>query len=186
MSSLLHITIADFDCMIAAGMFDPPNDRRVELIEGELREMSPVGNEHAEIVDLLNHWSFEVIATGKKFRVRCQQPLGIPELESVPYPDLAWVKEQNYREQKPTPDDVLLLIEVAQSSLRYDRGAKARLYAAAGIQDYWIVNVAAEQIEVHRQPTTTGYAETTVIEIGKKAKPLAFPKAALDVKKLFA
>lgn len=184
MSTALRFTTEQFDHMIERELLGPPGERRIELIEGELVEMSPTSEDHEDLVDLLTAWSFEQ-TDRRKIRVRIQHSLGIPELESVPYPDVVWVRAKSYRRKRPQPADVLLVIEVAKSSLRFDRGRKAQLYAKAGIADYWIVNVSARTVEVLRDPTPDGYQSTTIIRRGQKVSPLAQPQAALDVKSLF-
>lgn len=180
-----RFTIAQFDEMIEKGVFGFSNKRRFELIHGELRKMSPIGEEHEEIVDYLNQWS--VTANDlSKVRVRIQHSVGIPELESVPYPDVSWVRQQSYRKRRPTPKHVLLIIEVAKSSLRYDRGIKADLYAQVGIKDYWIVDIRQRCLHVLRKPAASGYREITTYLPGEQIRPLALPKASLAVKMLFA
>lgn len=81
---------------------------------------------------------------------RIQIPIGIPEFDSLPEPDVAWLKKRDYGKMQPQPDDVLLLIEVSDSTLSKDRNLNSRLYAEAEIQEYWIVNVNVACIEVHR------------------------------------
>jgi Uma2 family endonuclease len=109
----------------------------------------------------------------------------ISALDSVPQPDLAWLKRKDYRHGRPTPEDVLLLIEVSDSSLRYDREVKGPLYAQAGIQEYWIVNVPEETIEVYRQPHGARYGSVTTLRRGDVARSLAFPDVALALHEFF-
>ena len=117
------------------GLFDGENRRRIELIHGELREMNPIGPTHEEVVDRLNRWSIKHLPEDR-VRVRVQNSIGLPALQSAPEPDIAWVVERDYSRGRPTAADVLLVIEVAESSLKNDIGEKADLYAAAGIADY--------------------------------------------------
>lgn len=91
------------------------------------------------------------------------------------------MRAKSYRQRRPEPGDVLLLIEVAESSLAYDRGEKADLYATAGVQDYWIVNLNDLCIEVHRNPQGGKYRATETYQVGRAISPLAFPAATLDV-----
>jgi Uma2 family endonuclease len=182
MSTIAKLTIEQYDRMIEAGIFD--DGRRVELIHGELREMTPIGNEHEIAVDFLNEWSFESLPKGKVW-VRVQNSVGVPELDSAPQPDIAWVARRKY-ESRPEEADVLLIIEVAKSSLQYDRSEKAALYAAAGVKDYWIVNLVDQCVEVHRDPSRGKYRKITVFEADEKISPLAFPKISLTVSQLFA
>lgn len=184
MSTALHLSIEEYDRLIKKGFFKSLQDRRIELIRGELREMSPPGPAHEEAIDMLNRWSMSN-TNPKDVRVRIQNSVGLPELDSAPQPDVAWVREQSYREGRPTSDDVLLVIEVSDSSLSYDRGRKAKLYAEAGIADYWVVNLRGECVEVFRDPQDGIYQSHEVFDRGHTVRPLRFPKLKLPVTKLF-
>ena len=185
MSTTTHITIADFDRMIEEGFFEPaPKRQRVELIEGELRQMSPIGPPHERLVDRLNRWSCANTAEGT-VAVRIQESIGIPQLDSVPEPDVVWARERDHAAGRPLASEVLLIIEVADSSLTYDRGKKADIYAAAGIADYWVVNVRDRCIEVFRLPESGRYASHSIVRVPDAAHPLACPEVALPVATLF-
>lgn len=184
MSTGTRITIEEYDRMIEAGAFEPTEEHRVELIRGAIREMSPIHPPHEDALDRLVQWSFDVTPRGT-VRVRVQFSVGLPELESVPQPDLTWVRQGSYRKRRPTSADVLLIAEVSDSSLRYDRGEKADIYAEAGIQDYWVVNVKAETVEVRRQPKDGHYQQLEVAHVGDEVSPLAFPQFKLRVADLF-
>jgi len=185
MSTGIRFTVAEFDRMIEQGVFADRPDQRLELIHGEIREMTPPNPPHEDTVDLLNYWSVDN-APRDEVRVRIQNSLGIAELDSVPEPDVAWMRARSYRKRRPRPTDVLLLIEVAESSLAYDRGEKLELYAAAGIKDYWIVNLPDLCIEVYRKPRGGAYRESTTYQVGVSISPLAFPAIALQVSNVFA
>lgn len=182
--TIARLTLDQYDRMIAAGVFDETDHRRIELIHGELREMTPIGNEHELAVDFLTEWSVQQLPKGAVW-VRVQNSVGLIELESAPQPDLAWVARKRYS-ARPTGDDVALIIEVAMSSLRNDRGEKASLYAMAGVSDYWIVNLEANQIEVHRSPQDGVYQAIDTYRAGDELRPLAFPELAMPVRELFA
>jgi Uma2 family endonuclease len=184
MSTGVRITVEEYDRMIAAGAFEPVEEHHVELIRGEIREMSPINPPHEDALDRLMYWSIDHCPRDQ-VRVRIQNSLGIPELESVPQPDLVWVRQRNYSKQRPTTADLLLVAEVAESSLRFDRGEKANLYAEAGIGDYWVVNVIAQVVEVRRQPVGGRYQEVRTFRIGESLRPLAFPELELSVGDLF-
>lgn len=184
MSTGTKTTIADFDRMAERGDFDPAEENRVELIRGEIREMSPIYPPHEFALDQLLEWSFENYDRSQ-IRIRVQESLGIPELESVPLPDLAWVRRIDYRRVRPTVADLLLLIEVSESSLRFDRGKKARLYAEAGVQDYWIANVKAEAIEVHRMPRDGVYTDVQSFKGDQAISPLTLPTAKLTAEQIW-
>ncbi len=114
-----------------------------------------------------------------------QDPVHLDEY-SEPQPDLMLLRPapDYYSTRHPGPEDVLLLIEVAATSLAYDRGRKLPAYGRAGISEVWIVNLEEQTLEVYREPHLTGYASTTVLSPGEKARPLAFPDAAVDVAEL--
>jgi Uma2 family endonuclease len=178
MSTVTHLTIAEYDRMIAAGAFDPRERNRLELIHGELREMTPIGSEHEVVVDYLNEWSIRTLPK-KKAWVRVQNSIGIPVLNSAPEPDLAWVVRRDYRRGRPTAEDVLLVIEVSESTLRFDLGTKAELYAAAGISDYWVVDIAARSIVVHRDPADGRYRDVQTYRESDEISPLLVPEVLL-------
>ena len=106
MSTVATFTTDEFEHMIACGAFTGPNEKRVELIRGELRAMSPTGVDHEELLDWLIDWSFDTVDR-KAVQVRVQESLGIPELETIPFPDLAWVRRHRVRRRRPRPSDVL-------------------------------------------------------------------------------
>ncbi len=178
MSTITHLTIAEYDRMIAAGAFEPREDNRLELIYGELREMTPIGSEHEVILDYLTEWSFSELPK-RRVWVRVQNSIGIPALDSAPEPDLAWVVRRDYRRGRPTAEDVLLVVEVSESTLRLDLGAKAELYAAAGISDYWVVDVADHSIVVHRDPADSRYRDVRTYRESDELRPLHMPEVRL-------
>lgn len=160
-------------------------DKNVELIEGEVIEMSPIYSPHATAVTLADDVLREIF--GKGWVVRVQAPLSLGT-DSDPQPDAAVVagKTRDFKDAHPTT--AALIIEVAASSLAYDRKQKGSLYAKAGIADYWIVNVEEKQIEVYRRPLADEkaeygfiYAETLIFKKGDVVKPLAKPKAVIAV-----
>jgi Uma2 family endonuclease len=185
MSTLAKFTLAEFDRMIALGVFDPPYDRRIELIHGELMEIPPSGTMHENVVDLLTSWSVQCV-NSEEVRIRVQNSIGLPDLESVPRPDVAWVKAKSYRERRPAAADVHLVIEVADSSLIGDQRVKAGLYAQAGIPEYWIVNIPHWCVECHRDPVSATYQTIQRYNRSETLSPLAAPQAVLAVQDLFA
>src|SRR5712692_10456735 len=147
-------TIKEYERMVETGILT--SDDRVELIEGEIVEMSPIGDPHAAFVANLTH--LLVHAVGDRARVWVQGPVRVPP-RSVPQPDLALLRPRSYVRAAATTADVLLVIEVADTSLRYDRTVKLRVYARAGIPEYWIVDANTETLEVHRSPSGERYTE---------------------------
>lgn len=185
MSTATRLTIEQYDQMIADGVFENPLRReRIELIEGELLEMSPIGPRHERIVDVLMRWSFKVLPQDQVW-VRVQGSFAISNLASVPEPDVVWLCDKDYTYKRPEPDDVLLVVEVADSSLSYDRGRKATLYAAAGIADYWVVDIPHSSIHVYRDPQMEGFGSYETFRGADHISPLKVPAAALVVESLF-
>ncbi len=178
------ITLAMYDRMIAAGVFDPAEAHRVELIGGELHMMSPIGDRHADAVDWLVRWSTLAIDR-QSLLVRVQNPLSIPGSESAPQPDMAWVTLRRYADRRPLPEEVSLLVEVADTSLEFDTTAKASLYAAAGIADYWVVDLVSRAVIVFREPRSGGYESRSTHRGDQLVRPLAQPDAALSPAELF-
>ena len=184
MSTTTRITLEHYDAMIRRGDFEPREKHQVELIHGELSPMSPINPPHDDVVDELTEWSFESLPQGL-VRIRVQGSLEIPALESAPQPDVAWLRRKRYSKARPMPEDVLLVIEVADSSLARDRGVKASLYAAAGLAESWVVNLPDRSLEIRRVPRDGSYASLVVLKPGDEARPLAFPDIALPVARLF-
>jgi len=178
MSTTAHVTLTEYDRMIACGVFDAAQRRRIELIRGELRDMNPIGSRHEVVVDRLNEWSIKNLPEGTAW-VRIQNSIGLAELESAPEPDVAWVARRDYSRGRPVGRDVLLVIEVAESSLAYDCGEKAELYAAAGIADYWVVNLRDHTIEVRRDPVDGRYRTLRTHAGNEEVRPLAVPSVIL-------
>lgn len=108
-----------------------------------------------------------------------QNSLGLPELDSAPEPDLAWAARRDYCRSRPTAADVLVVVEVAESSLKYDCGEKADLYAAAGIADYWVINLLDRVVEVRRDPAAGRYRTLRTLSGTQEISPLAVPQVVL-------
>jgi Uma2 family endonuclease len=183
MSTTVRFTVAEYDRMIEEGIFDD-RPERLELIHGEVREMPVPDPDHEDSVDLLNDWSMERTRRDQ-VRVRIQNSVGIALLDSVPVPDIAWMRAKSYRKKRPRATDVLLLIKVSRTSLSFDRGEKAEMYAAAGIADYWIIQLRDQCIEVYRKPKGGKYREVKRYAIGQAIHPLAFPSVTLKVARVF-
>jgi Uma2 family endonuclease len=184
MSVALRITFDEYMAMIADGAFDALRDRRIELINGELREMTPPGPDHSGAIDWITEWSVLSPPRGH-VTVRVQNPISIPEADSAPQPDVVWAIRRDYRDRNPLPEEVLLLIEVADSSLAFDCGEKADLYAAAGIADYWVVDLQHRLVRIFREAKPSGYGEQREVKFGDAISPLAFPGVRLNLSELF-
>jgi Uma2 family endonuclease len=149
-----RLTVDDYYRMAEAGVLSP--DDRTELIEGEIIDMAPIGSAHAEVVRLLNQRLTD--AVGDDGVVGIQLPVRL-SVRSEPQPDIAILKPKRggYRRAHPTPEHVLLLIEISDSTLRYDLDVKARLYAMHGVPEYWVVDLPTKRVWRHREPEGTRY-----------------------------
>ena len=161
-----------------------PTDR-VELIHGEIVEMSPIGPRHAAFVNNLTQ--LLVLRLAGRAVVSVQNPVVIAD-DSEPQPDLAILGRRllPYKEAAPEAADALLLIEVAETSLAYDCRTKLRLYAQAGVAEYWVVDAANETVHVHRDPGPDGYRDMRRVTGAATVSPLAFPDVTLPLADIFA
>jgi Uma2 family endonuclease len=180
----LKITFDEYSRLVQRGLLDELRDRRIELIYGELREMPAPGPSHAEIVDRLTEWNLDSVPR-KEVRVRIQNPIGIPLLQSAPMPDVAWVHGGDYSRRHPLPQETLLIIEVSDSTIAFDSGEKAQLYAHAGIREYWIIDIQETSVIVHSDPSEAGYASVVVHRSKESIRPAAYPSATLSLAWLF-
>jgi Uma2 family endonuclease len=150
-----RFTVTDYYHMAEAGILT--EDDRVELIDGEIIDMSPIGGRHVPCVARLNRFLVRTISDDAT--VNIQSPVRLGEYDE-PEPDVSVVRSRNYGDDLPTPSDVLLLIEVSDTTLRYDRATKLPLYASAGIPEYWIVDLQGQSIERHTNPVGSTYRIT--------------------------
>ena len=167
-----RFTVADYYQIAAAGILG--EDDRVELIDGEILQMSPIGPRHAgTLVRLLG--VFTRLETGVAL-VSPQNPLRLGDLFE-PQPDIMILRPRSdsYTLAHPTAGDVLLLVEIADSSLEYDRQIKLPLYARAGVPEVWLVNLNANLVELHRDPEVGGYRTVIVRRPGEWLAPRALP-----------
>ena len=160
----------------------PPN-ARVELLDGKIIDMSPIGPFHGGLVKRLSRL-FNLKAKGR-WTVSTQDPVRLDDL-SEPEPDVMLLKPSpdDYTSRHPQADDVFLLIEVSDTTLDYDRGEKLPAYGRAGISEVWIVNLNEETIEIYREPHFTGYGSKIVRHTGDEVVPQAFPDALVNVAEL--
>ena len=168
--------------MHEAGVFAP--DARLELIEGEIIEMPPIGAPHFSRVNKLTRLFVE--RTGDRAIVSVQNALVIAE-SSVPQPDVTLLRPRRdeYAGSLPTAADVFLVVEVADSTLAFDLRRKTPLYARCGIAEAWVVDVNARAVHVFREPAETGYRAAFVARPGERLACAALPQAALEVAELF-
>jgi Uma2 family endonuclease len=171
-------TVEEYHQMIKAGIL--AEDDRVELIEGEVMQMSPIGSRHAACVNRLSQLLFRYL--DEQALVSVQNPIHLGTY-SQPQPDLALLQPRTdfYAIAHPEPEDVLLVVEVAETSFEYDQQFKIPLYARNGIAEVWLVHLAAQLIEVYRQPAPAGYGQIQQLRRGESLSPQAFPQLALAV-----
>lgn len=182
MDACIHKYTADeYQVMGETGILT--QEDRVELIDGEIVAMPPIGSQHQENVDGLTElfvFRFSSVA-----RIRVQGPVRLRE-RGEPEPDLMLLRrrEGSYRSAHPEPEDVLLAVEVADTSLRYDRRVKLPYYALHGIPETWLINLREEVVEVHRAPSHEGYQEVYRYGRGDSLTVAAFPGVHLTVDEL--
>lgn len=153
---------------------------RVELIEGVVVDMAPIGSPHAAVLSRLDR--LFAGAVGMRAIVRVQLPVHLSAI-SEPQPDLAIVvyREDFYERAHPGPTEVLLVVEVGDTSIRFDLDKKARLYARAGITEYWVVDLTRDEIVIHRGPGRAGYASARAMSGSARLSPLTFPQQSWSV-----
>ena len=159
-------------------------DDRIELLHGELLIMSPIGISHNFVVQQLTEFFSE--SARKRYITRSQCTLLCGEASEL-LPDLVLLRAEShrYRDRHPGPADVLLLIEVADESLGFDRGSKLRAYAAAGIPEYWIVNVRESRVEVHREPAGESFLNVKSVGRGDTLAPLLVESGGVPLADIF-
>lgn len=176
-------TVEEFHRMADAGILG--EDERIELIDGEIVEMALIGTRHIGCV--INATRMVITRLGERAVVSPQNPVVIRP-RSEPQPDLVLLRPQavSYSHERPASEHVLLAVEVADTTVRFDRLVKGRLYARAGILEFWLCLVADGAIEVYRGPSADGYTDMSVRRAGESVSPLAFPDVSFAVSDFFA
>jgi len=177
-----RFTLDEYHRMGEAGILGV--DDRVELIEGEIIEMSPIGSRHAGTVARIQHlFSIRLLDQAV---VWSQNPLLLVRHQSEPEPDVMLLapRADFYSGGLPEPPDVRLLVEVADSSLQYDRRTKFPLYARSGVAEAWLVDLDSGRLEVHRGAGGTGYRDVRVLRADEMFSPTAFPDLAITLRDL--
>lgn len=162
-----------------------PRGARVELLDGQLVDMMPIGPFHSGVVTRLNNLFSKL--SDDRWTVFCQNPVRL-DRHSEPQPDIMLVKNRadSYTRSHPAPGDVFLLIEVADSSLDLDQSDKLPAYGKAGIPEVWIVNLPERHVEIYREPHFAGYSSAVTLREGETATPAAFPDVQISVSALLA
>ncbi len=174
-------TVGEYYQMADSGILTEGD--RVELIEGEIVQMTPIGSRHAAYVDRLNE--LFAVQVRSRARLRVQGPVRLDEF-SEPEPDIALLKPRDdfYTRSHPGPGDVLLIVEVADASVRYDREVKIPLYAKAGIPEVWLVDLPKKTVEVYRNPAESGYEEIRISRKGDTLSPTALSELEIRVEEI--
>ena len=179
----LPISIDRYEKMAAAGVLT--RDDRVELIEGEILEMAPIGTRHGSAAGrLLKRF---ILAVGDEAIVRAENPVNLGTL-SQPQPDLLLLRPRvdDYVDLRPGPQDVLLVIEVSDTTLDFDQGAKRGLYARFGIREYWVVDINDRRLIAYSDPRDGDFCEMVVHGLEAVPAPRALPHVKIAVRDLFA
>ena len=166
-------TTDDFAVMVEAGLF---HDRKVELLDGVIVDMSPASPGHEFTIDVVSENLMRAFVD--RARVRVQNAVNIELPEWLPHPDVVLVKRKDYSEARPTPDDILLLIEVANTSLALDKGQKRAIYAQVGIKEYWIADLSSKTWLINRDPEGEVFKTVEEVAFGQEVALLAFPDEA--------
>lgn len=171
-------TVEEYHRMAEAGIFGA--EERVELLEGNIIWKSPKGTAHRSAVGRTNYLLKNRL--GNRAWISIQDPITLNE-RSEPEPDIAVVKLDplDYADHHPTPPEVYLVIEVADSSLKLDCKTKAKAYSKAGIKDYWVLDVVSRQLHVFREPTQDGYQSEVVLSEDATISPLDFPDLSIAI-----
>ncbi|MCU0547464.1 MAG: Uma2 family endonuclease [Oscillatoriaceae cyanobacterium Prado104] len=169
-------TIAEYHKMISAGILE---NRRVELLKGEIVEMAPEGEPHAYFSSEAGEYLIRLL--GDRATIRSAKPIALPD-NSEPEPDIAIVQRlgREYLEHHPYPENIFWLIEYSDSTLVKDLETKTKIYAEVGIPEYWVVNLKNRYLIIFRNPQDGDYASKVTVKTGT-VNPLAFPDVAVSV-----
>jgi Uma2 family endonuclease len=177
-----RFTVDEYHRMGEAGILG--DDERLELIAGQIVVREPIGARHASTVDRLTRlWTSRL---AERVIVRVQNPVQFPEADSELRPDILLLRPRDdfYAAAHPRVADVLLLIEVADTTLRLDRRVKIPLYAAVGVHETWLCDLVAERVEVYREPVGGTYRDVHTVDRGETVKPAALPDVVVAIEDL--
>jgi Uma2 family endonuclease len=177
-----RLSVTDYHRMAKAGIV--ARDARVELIDGEIIDMSPIGSKHASVVKQLNR--LLSVAAGERAIVSVQDPI-ILGLDSEPEPDIVLLcpRDNFYADAHPGADDILLVVEVSDTSLRYDKDVKVPLYARYGITETWLINIEHREISVYQGASDKGYKRQSTPKNLSSVSPVKLPGISIDLSNLF-
>lgn len=178
----LRFSVDEYYKMIELGILK--DYEKAEIIEGELIQKMPIGDRHAEVVDLLTEMLFKNVPN--KVRIRIQNPLRISDYNE-PEPDIVLADLTKFDGKRhPRPAETLLVIEVSDSTLKYDRDTKLALYAEAEISEVWIVNLKNDIIEIHTKPSNGIYQLAQIFKKGEVAESVVLPDLKVEVDKILS
>jgi Uma2 family endonuclease len=176
------LTIDDYHQMIETGIIH--EGEHTELISGQIFNMAAKGTRHTVAnTELMGEL---LLLLGRRAKIRCQDPITLPN-NSEPEPDIviAKLRSDNYVNSHPAPTDIILVVEVADSTLNFDKNTKAPLYAIAGIKEYWIVNLIDDRLEIYSQPEGAIYTNTQIVLPPRLVTIPQFPEITLDLTTIF-
>ena len=180
LAATYKFTAEEFYRLYETGVLDSKD--RIELLNGELIIMHAIGYRHAQAVTNLTAYLGE--QARRRYKISPQNPVELDRY-SAPQPDLTLVPwSRGNSKRHPVPEEVFLIIEVADSSLEYDREEKLRAYAATGIREFWLLNLQDDTLEIYRQPEGPAYGEQLIIPADGTAAPLAFPDAVIALSEI--
>ncbi|MBI2315731.1 MAG: Uma2 family endonuclease [Betaproteobacteria bacterium] len=176
------LSLEEFHRMGEAGILG--EDDRIELIDGEMIEMAPIGAQHLAMVNRLSRMLN--LAAGKDAIVSTQNPVALPP-QNEPQPDVALLRPRadDYRARLPTAADVLLIIEIADTTLVYDRDVKIPLYARHGVAEVWLFDIQSGSLFVHREPAPKGYQRILAPEKNETISPMLLPAIQIELAELW-
>jgi Uma2 family endonuclease len=181
-TQIRQLTSTEYYGMMESGIIR--EGERVELISGQIFTMAAKGTRHTVSTTRLLKELWRLIE--ERAIVRCQDPISLPN-NSEPEPDLAIarLRSDDYVNSHPAPEDIILVIEVADSTIKFDRETKAPLYAAAGISEYWIINLIDDRLEIYRQPEGNIYTSIEIITPPRSINLPQFPEIGLPIGDFF-
>ena len=174
------LSVTDYYTMAQSGIFK--DDERVELIDGEIFDMAPIGSLHADYVDRLTRLFFKKV--DDDVRIRVQNPIFLDDF-TEPEPDIVLAKDADFSQKHPTVDDILLVIEIADSSLYYDYNKKLPLYATHEIPEVWLIDVNKKELNIYQKPSENGYRSHYRPKSGEIIRPLLLNSVSINWKALF-
>lgn len=172
---VVPLSRAEYDLLVDSGTLD---DEPIELLGGQKVVMSPERAPHASSIDFLAR-AFWDAAARRGLQIRIGHPVALSDFDE-PEPDIAVVDDRAYTQEHPLANQVHLIVEVSVSSRRKDLGPKAAAYAAAGVPEYWVADLAGRRLVVHRDPSPGGYRSVEVVTAGSPVAPLALPDVIVD------